>query len=1633
MKFVAFGVARTTRLTVRSVRGSCPEPNRDDASFCFFPSNSKNKGLSFPTIDQLTVTSFQNSSLTVNRCSDREMPPTCKKSKTSSSIETEVWRDGVDNASRSRLRQELNLLHSEMEIAQYGRTVNGQFRKKMPRKQSIVRTKKRKDLEKREAKQQEILDVVDTSHKRLRGSKAAQDYKVIEGSIVFGTKTQVETQEEDGLSEVSKDAGDGEREHNFAEPNEGGECPDTYEKSDIEHPEEEVDSTHLAKVSPQKTSGSSEPRKRSLHRLKNFKSQRMAHKHGDALGAHARGQSKLAIEKLKQVAREAPSAPQVYSSLGMVYEDILKDSRRRHETVDRCLDDDNLSEHSPFFSSYLTEAGAELDSSCHRNSAFTDFSDALLNELVDIAKKAYGSYHIAAILCKRDYTLWVRAAEMALEIAHLHSSVLVLQGVSESAQTFHQSESERWLSEAKRDFETADNLHPPGIDVPAKLATVLIELGCLSEALTLLTDLKNRKSKADACSEFESSYQAWLLYANLMLQIGHECIQWEKGVQTNRNYMFRRWLRKFASTFNWRERRLQALCKALEAAAGSTSSAHLLTWLQKRAEDLPLATTHDDESPTSTEMVEIDVQSIMRGRERGIEEGDDSYHLTSSKIEQDLLLRRNEAELADFDKTTRDMIVDNASIAVKRRASIRKELIYRHQQQIADLSTLDLGSRLRETSVADALNERGGVACGFMSSHSIGASCTTVCQISSILMRHMIFLHLFEGAVLVGDTVALYMKERAARHERRSEFLRIRTAKRLSISNRVVQDEAYDEMHDIESDDEDILLSDEDHLTNETGIFLSLKSGALPPELLVLKSLAYVGIGGKDYLAAKGLESVNALVQEPDSWFTKDTRRVKNCGTCWESFRQDMTEPLRKTTALSLTAKVVGEVGKMREMANFLRPLFDEYETVLFAQGFVDQLIETLQSMPCSKSTCHTFDVIVAASRFRLQIAAKIISSGRDKSKSTALIILSLEKSLSILSKMWSIERDRSIPEPCVTLLAVVAEAARLVAKLQMGSDITQSSLENIYTHILRAVSHICDHDGLDLTLDCKDDVLELLSEAPFAVSWMSSSHEVIALRSYNMCVAKNVSFFSGWEKGEFAEQLLRYREVPNLFGVTTADSRTSGFVGLSLEIELEQVWHVMHSIVPETSAFDFRNQLMAVRKTQWYEETKGDIEAAEMRFSIASFGEDSGLSLLLSFAKICLERAKLSRSQLEKNKNVLNALSIILPISQFCLNTKVWESAIGSAAAGANGERVALEFKRIRKFGMGGTVRPSGRESASTKKRALEPQGSETRFRGWFEGENNKYPMRNFLNIPCSSFRDAWHSCSGDETVVSIETKTAMQRLARSVGLLRNCYTEQAIERASLSIATLLLDLAAKPGCRNPFICMQQATLFSSQAAKGGTSDQPFKVSLPNQLAVQPAQALAILGRADCLQAIHFCDEAAYLCWFVVSLCRQRRDHRRDDFGWTRQWKIIAVYAYNVSVGIRLTSNLLNKIREKSSESGFTWSSESVKELQQARADGIAWSATLCGDGSVQKNKNTEEDEGEIDVESFSPAIKVDRSTGFTEVGDVLADAPVLNNSNPSVGLQCSSSEESPMKPGPFLPDAAGNYLESSPGKLQG
>jgi hypothetical protein len=518
-----------------------------------------------------------------------------------------------DNSAKPKdQRMTMDTLHREMDLAEYSKGSNGQYRRVTPKNLTKDKTRKRRLLEREdyENAEPEPPEATQANVRRLRGSRLALEDTIMEGSmplltgILLEQQQQEEQQEQVELAEnhdhdEADDQDDNSEEQDDDDNNDNDNNNDEDENDEYVPAAEQKTNTNSSQTeTTQKKRGpykkkkktysnsssrnkktqppaNSQKARRRLFRLKNFKSFKMAQRHGEALGAHARGNHVLAIAKLKQIAKDAPSAPQVYSSLGMVYTDMYQTCwknirKQHHDHYDNDNDNDNDNDDT-----------TTTIATTNKNSR-EPFCTAEVAEAIDFAQKAYGSYHIAAVLCKKDYLLWVRAADTAIDIASLLAMTTgdhhdaVVADIDDDAAT--RKEQQRWLAEAKSDLQTADNLKTPNLDVPIKLAGLYVELGCLSEALTLWMDLLQRQNRSH-----EFRHNAWTLYSESMLRIGWECQEWNAGRQDNPNYMFRRWLRKFSQIFDWRERRLQGLVRALEAAAGSTATRRVVEWMRHRA------------------------------------------------------------------------------------------------------------------------------------------------------------------------------------------------------------------------------------------------------------------------------------------------------------------------------------------------------------------------------------------------------------------------------------------------------------------------------------------------------------------------------------------------------------------------------------------------------------------------------------------------------------------------------------------------------------------------------------------------------------------------------------------------------------------------------------------------------------------------------------------------------------------------------------------------------------------------------------------------------------------------------------------------------------------------------------------
>lgn len=261
-------------------------------------------------------------------------------------------------------------------------------------------------------------------------------------------------------------------------------------------------------------------------------------------------------------------------------------------------------------------------------------------------------------------------------------------------------------------------------------------------------------------------------------------------------------------------------------------------------------------------------------------------------------------------------------------------------------------------------------------------------------------------------------------------------------------------------------------------------------------------------------------------------------------------------------------------------------------------------------------------------------------------------------------------------------------------------------------------------------------------------------------------------------------------------------------------------------------------------------------------------------------------------------------------------------------------------------TISDIGQEKAPSRPRRVKRAERilDQKVKEWIDGSDASH--RTFIAIPTIEMTRLWKQARSsqnhreNEATESLAMET-MQRIQKITQDLRACFSIAATEKSCLNLSASLLVVAGLQSCYDPFSCLQLATMSASFGPKSGSSDITFQRALPEMSMCTPLEALTILGRADCLNAVYFPNEAAYLCSYVARVCRLHRKEEGTLLEWNDEWKIIAIYAYNVSVMIRTSvSTILDDQLKKSFMAA--WSREVVEELERGRKDGIAWKRQL-------------------------------------------------------------------------------------------
>jgi hypothetical protein len=181
------------------------------------------------------------------------------------------------------------------------------------------------------------------------------------------------------------------------------------------------------------------------------------------------------------------------------------------------------------------------------------------------------------------------------------------------------------------------------------------------------------------------------------------------------------------------------------------------------------------------------------------------------------------------------------------------------------------------------------------------------------------------------------------------------------------------------------------------------------------------------------------------------------------------------------------------------------------------------------------------------------------------------------------------------------------------------------------------------------------------------------------------------------------------------------------------------------------------------------------------------------------------------------------------------------------------------------------------------------------------------------------------------LPSRVSMKKVDFAMKQLRSSLTIQALQKSCIKVAEALLEVAADPLCHNPFLCLSHASIFASYGPKGGNSDEPFKRRLPTSKKLcSPMQALLILGRADCLRAVAFTDEAIFLCSYVAKLVALHRSQATLEWEWNAQWRVVGIQTYLVYASIDASIKPLLTVESSSS----LWEDDVNQEIAHCKID---------------------------------------------------------------------------------------------------
>lgn len=491
----------------------------------------------------------------------------------------------------------------------------------------------------------------------------------------------------------------------------------------------------------------------------------------------------------------------------------------------------------------------------------------------------------------------------------------------------------------------------------------------------------------------------------------------------------------------------------------------------------------------------------------------------------------------------------------------------------------------------------------------------------------------------------------------------------------------------------------------------------------------------------------------------------------------------------------------------------------------------------------------------------------------------------------------------------------------------------------------------------------ELWTDYPLPSLWQSPDFVRLSRIVRNLCIGSNVMAFSGWEKEDFSMRLLKRRDSRSYFGVRVKGSHVAGWLTADQEVALEKQWALARSFLPNFRAEDFSCSLSFSKQSDWF---KNSI-AMKNEFDcdvISNLGEHYAIQILLAYSDCCLRCAAQERDK-DKIDNMLQcSYSIILPMTQFCLDKIIWDIHDSMMQSDDNPISQVVLLPMVHE--MEPSTYPISKNIHSVQRKS-----HTSRFNKSVEDliKPLREPIIQLVKVPIDLMFQEWTSedyTESEERTIQIDERSSLlqnvkehsnaatKRLDFNVSKIRKCTSITSLQKASLRVALSLLEISEMKGCFNPFLCLNHAAIFASYGPKGGNNDESFKRQLPKDNECTPEEALNILGRADCLRCLHFTKESMFLCSYVARVCCQHRDKTRTDMIWNSKWRVVGIFLYTISVCIDSVLTSLTSNSEDRRQALASWDENVRAEVGRCRSDAVV----LCkanGIGGVFTPSQTE------------------------------------------------------------------------------